>query len=137
MGYSTGPPIKRTGAVVDGGLTCTACHRTFAPANSDPRGSVRIDAGNYAPGVKQTIRVTVFHPEAQRWGFELTARMVNDETKAAGEFAAGGHGGSPEKDGGRDEVEDNPIPVPVQGCSGGFPVCRHVRIPWANAYHHQ
>jgi len=89
MGFSTGPPIKRTGLLADGGLNCTACHRTFAPANSDPRGNVRIDAASYVPGVKQTIRVTVFHPEAQRWGFQLTARMVNDETKPAGTFAPG------------------------------------------------
>ncbi len=87
MGFSTGPPPKRTGAAVDGGLNCTACHRTFAPANSDPRGSVRIDAANYVPGVKQTIKVTVSHPEAARWGFEITARLASDETKTAGEFA--------------------------------------------------
>src|ERR1039457_2530545 len=47
MGYSTGPPIKRTGAAVDGGTNCSACHRTFAPANSDATGSVRITADNY------------------------------------------------------------------------------------------
>ena len=86
MGYSTGPPPKRTGAAIDGGLNCTACHRTYAPANSDPRGSVRIDAANYVPGVKQTIKVTVMHPEAARWGFEITARQVSDETKIAGDF---------------------------------------------------
>jgi uncharacterized protein (TIGR03437 family) len=87
MGFSTGPPTKRTGASVDGGLNCTACHRSFAPANSDPRGNVRIDVSNYAPGVKQTVRVTVTHPEAVRWGFQVTARLVSDETKPAGDFA--------------------------------------------------
>jgi uncharacterized protein (TIGR03437 family) len=68
-------------------VNCTACHRTFAPANSDPLGSVRIDVSNYAPGVKQTIKVTVAHPQASRWGFQLSARLVSDETKIAGNFA--------------------------------------------------
>ncbi|MGH9666270.1 MAG: choice-of-anchor V domain-containing protein, partial [Bryobacteraceae bacterium] len=88
LAYSTGPPPKRTGTDADGGGNCSACHRTYAPANSDTRGSVRIDAANYVPGVKQTIKVTVQHPEAARWGFEITARMVSDETKIAGEFAS-------------------------------------------------
>ena len=87
-GFSTGPPLKRTGAAVDGGVNCAACHRTFAPANSDPAGSLRITADNYTPGVKQTIRVSVSHPGASRWGFQLTARTVSDEAKTAGTFAA-------------------------------------------------
>jgi uncharacterized protein (TIGR03437 family) len=87
-GYSTGPPIKRTGAIVDGGINCSACHRTFAPANSDPTGSVAITAADYTPGVRQTIKVTVSHPSAARWGFQLSARTVNDENKPAGTFAA-------------------------------------------------
>src|SRR5271169_8120 len=86
MGYSTGPPPKRTGATIDGGVNCSACHRSFAPANSDPLGSVRIDASNYTPGVKQTIKVTVSHPQAQRWGFQITARLVSDDSKIAGNF---------------------------------------------------
>src|SRR5438045_3551461 len=86
MGFSTGPPLRRTGAPVDGGTNCTACHRTFAPANSDPRGSLRIDVSSYTPGVKQSIQVTVAHPEAMRWGFQLTARLASDETKPAGDF---------------------------------------------------
>lgn len=87
MAYSTGPPVKRVGAPTDGGTNCTTCHRTFAPANSDPTGSVRIDVSNYAPGAKQTIKVTVSHPQAIRWGFQLSARLVSDETKIAGNFA--------------------------------------------------
>ncbi len=86
FGFSTGPPIKRTGAAVDGGITCTACHITFAPANSDPAGSVKIDAASYKPGVPQVVKVTVQHPQALRWGFQLTARPVNDQTKMAGTF---------------------------------------------------
>lgn len=85
--FSTGPPIRRTGAPVDGGLNCTVCHSTFAPANSDPTGSVTIDAANYTPGVTQTIKVTIKHPQAMRWGFQITARTLSDETKQAGTFA--------------------------------------------------
>ena len=87
IAFSTGPPVKRTGAAVDGGLNCTACHRTFAPANSDARGSVAITSASYVPGVKQTIKVTVSHPEAARWGFQLTARLVSDDSKPAGTFS--------------------------------------------------
>jgi uncharacterized protein (TIGR03437 family) len=88
IAFSTGPPIKRTGAAVDGSLDCTACHRTFAPANSDPAGSVKIETASYKPGASQIIRVTVQHPEAVRWGFQLTARPISDETKMAGTFTA-------------------------------------------------
>ena len=76
-------PLKRTGAAVDGGLNCTACH-AGAAANSDPRGRLTITAAGYKPGVQQTIRVKLEHPEAQHWGFELTARALNDETRSAG-----------------------------------------------------
>ena len=85
--YSTGPVTKRTGAAVDGGQNCTACHRTFAPANSDLRGSVVISAQPYTPGVKQTITVSVNHPVQKRWGFQLIARLGSDETQQAGTFA--------------------------------------------------
>jgi uncharacterized protein (TIGR03437 family) len=86
MARSAGPPTKRTGAGVDGGLSCPACHRTFAPANSDPRGSVKLEAASYTPGTKQTLKVTVSHPDSKRWGFELTARLATDDTKQAGTF---------------------------------------------------
>ncbi len=84
--FSTGPVIRRTGAAIDGGLDCTACHRTFAPANSDARGFARISAVDYTPGKKQTIRVQVYHPDAKRWGFELTARLTKDENLKGGIF---------------------------------------------------
>ena len=86
--FSTGPPPQRTGAAVDGGLNCTACHRTFAPANSDPRGSVMIELASYRPGEKAVIRITVQHPDANRWGFEITARKASDDRLPAGTFTA-------------------------------------------------
>jgi len=87
MAFSTGPPQRRTGAAVDGGTNCTACHRTFAPADSDPRGKIMIAAGAYVPGVTQTIQVTISHPDQKRWGFQLTARMAGNPAKQAGTFA--------------------------------------------------
>lgn len=78
------PPLKRTGATIDGGLTCMACHAGAAP-NSGP-GNVAIRAAAYAPGVKQMIEIVVTDPDAMRWGFQLTARLATDETKQAGSF---------------------------------------------------
>jgi len=77
----------RTGAGVDGGLTCTACHTSF-PLNDDSGGSVVIYANPYTPGIKQIIEVQVSHPAALRFGFQLTARLVSDETQEAGTFTA-------------------------------------------------
>ena len=83
-----GPPIRRTGVQVDGGQFCTACHNNpFPNPNPDTLGSVRVQAVNYTPGQRQTLRVTVTHPEARRWGFQLTARLASDQTKKAGVFA--------------------------------------------------
>ncbi len=79
-------PPGRTGAPADGGLTCTACHA--GTANSDARGSIRLEASPYKPGIRQVLRLTLSHPEARRWGFQLTARMVNDETRPAGTFSS-------------------------------------------------
>jgi uncharacterized protein (TIGR03437 family) len=84
---SNGPPVMRTGAAVDGGLTCTACHRTFAQVNSGA-GKVAVTAASYTPGVKQNITITVEDPDANRWGFEVTARTRSDENKTAGAFTA-------------------------------------------------
>lgn len=88
LAFSGGPNPRLTGAAVDGGRECTACHRSFAPANSDARGQVSLEAGSYTPGVPQLVLVTVSHPEAIRWGFQLTARLATDETKQAGTFRA-------------------------------------------------
>jgi len=79
-------PPGYTGAPVDGGRDCTACHR--GQANSDARGSLTIQATAFKPGLKQILRVTLSHPEARRWGFQLTARIVSDESKPAGTFSA-------------------------------------------------
>jgi uncharacterized protein (TIGR03437 family) len=85
--FSTGPPVMRTGAPADGGLTCVVCHKTYVTANSDPRGSVTITGSPYIPGVTQSLRVTIQHPEQQRWGFQLITRLASDPTKQAGTFS--------------------------------------------------
>ena len=80
--------LRYAGVPADGGANCSACHSTYGGANSDPRGGVAISITDYNPGVLQTIHVTVRHPQGTRWGFQLTARVVSDETKEAGMFAA-------------------------------------------------
>jgi uncharacterized protein (TIGR03437 family) len=70
----------------DNGATCRVCHSTFEL--NPPGGRLTVEVQPYRPGVTQTIRVTVFHPEAQRWGFQMTARPVNDLTQMAGTFTA-------------------------------------------------
>ncbi len=83
---SAGPPIKRTGAAVDGGLNCTACHRG-TPVNSE-FGRMSLTTTPYQPGVKQTITVRIEDSQAMRWGFQMIARLRSDETKQAGTFTA-------------------------------------------------
>ena len=86
LAFSSGPPIRRTG-IVDGGANCSVCHSDRGRANSDPLGSVKLeDAQPYQPGVAQTIKVTISHPDQSRWGFQLTARFINDGSMA-GSFA--------------------------------------------------
>ncbi|MEK7405890.1 MAG: choice-of-anchor V domain-containing protein [Acidobacteriota bacterium] len=79
-GVNDNPVVGNFGAPVN----CTRCHTTFAPANSDPAGSVRLTVGPYTPGRTQTLRVTVSHPEGQRWGFQLSAHIINNPTQPAG-----------------------------------------------------
>lgn len=87
---SAGPPVKHTGVPADGGQTCTACHTTYVEPGSDPAGNVGgielFVPDSYTPGQKYLIQVFVYHPNGSRWGFQLTARTQNDETKQAGTF---------------------------------------------------
>jgi uncharacterized protein (TIGR03437 family) len=114
-GFSNGPPVRRTGAQVDGGINCTACHTTFAPANSDTRGRFTLGADPYRPGVKQTIRVSLEHPEAARWGFQLTARLASDESKMAGTFSPA------------EEIRVRCDPTGDAPCNGGVEFASHLR----------
>ncbi|MBL8236889.1 MAG: hypothetical protein JNM66_05690 [Bryobacterales bacterium] len=85
--FSTGPRGPVAGVPTDNnGANCTACHRTFAPANSDNTGrfQILVDRLTYTPGVTKKIRIKIEHPEAQRWGFQFTSRQASDTTKGAG-----------------------------------------------------
>ncbi|HLJ50119.1 MAG TPA: choice-of-anchor V domain-containing protein [Bryobacteraceae bacterium] len=79
---STNQPIRFTGAPTDGGQTCAMCHTQSA--SSPGSGSMSLDIQSYTPGVAQMIHVTITDPQATRWGFQLTARIVNNETLEAG-----------------------------------------------------
>src|SRR5690348_11590782 len=81
LGNSDGTPVGRTGAQADGGLSCSACH-----GSNSTNGRVVVEVSGYTPTVRQSIRVRVENPGAQRWGFQLTARPENDTSKVAGTF---------------------------------------------------
>ena len=84
--FSAGGPIRRTGAPADGGQDCSSCH---SPGNSGAAGSISIAtaASTYTPSAQQMLQVTVKDPQAVRWGFQLTARSVNNPSVEAGTFA--------------------------------------------------
>lgn len=83
--FSGGPPPGRTGAPP--GTNCTACH---AGAVNSGSGSVKIEFANgsvYTPGVTYKVRVTLADPQAQRWGFEMTARIGAERLALGGSFS--------------------------------------------------
>ena len=121
--FSTGPPIKRTGAPIDGGANCSVCHQTFGAANSDPRGSVAINAASYTAGVTQTISVKVMHPDALRWGFQITARLVSDPSVQAGTFAVNGVV----------RVRCDAVPAHDAPCNGALEFPEHLSAPITDA----
>src|SRR5271166_5627697 len=86
LAESAMPSIGYAGAPADhNGQDCSTCHNSFGAANSDSRGSLTADIVSYNPGVQQTIRIMVQHPQAQRWGFQITIGAVSDETQSAGD----------------------------------------------------
>jgi len=85
LARSTGAPAGVTGAPP--GANCTICHEGVANSGS---GSVKIEfagGGTYTPGATYKVHVTVADPGAQRWGFELTARMGANKAAQAGSFS--------------------------------------------------
>jgi uncharacterized protein (TIGR03437 family) len=86
------PSIGYAGAPTDhNGQDCSTCHNSFGAANSDSSGSLTANITSYNPGVQQTIRIIVQHPQGQRWGFQIAIREVSDETQSAGDFSPGGN----------------------------------------------
>jgi uncharacterized protein (TIGR03437 family) len=88
LAFSAGPPVRRSGVPgEDNAATCVVCHA--GTLNPDTVGGVTITSpDDYTPGITQTIRVTIRHPEALRWGFQITARLGSDTTRPAGTFLA-------------------------------------------------
>jgi len=83
LAFVSTPLVRRAGVPTDdGGANCTACHQQSATLP----GSVTISVSNYVPGTTQLVHVAIADPQASRWGFELTARPVNDTTQEAGTF---------------------------------------------------
>jgi len=69
-----GPPLGFTAAPGEG--VCTGCHYTYGNPNPPGSGGSVVVSGlpeNYEPGHTYLVSVTVAHPAARRWGFELTA----------------------------------------------------------------
>jgi uncharacterized protein (TIGR03437 family) len=87
--------------------TCARCHVAGA---SLAGGFARIEAFHYRPGQRQTIRVTVSHPDAARWGFQLTARRAGSLHERVGTFSASSEVRvfCSDNPAGRDVTPDNP-----------------------------
>jgi uncharacterized protein (TIGR03437 family) len=83
LAFTNTPLVRRAGVPTDdNGATCAVCHQ---PGNGT--GHVSLDITSYTPGESQTIHVAITDPTATRWGFQLTARAVNDTTQQAGSFS--------------------------------------------------
>jgi uncharacterized protein (TIGR03437 family) len=80
-----GPPLGFTGAPAEG--TCVSCHYTYGVPNPPGTGgSVQITGlpASYTPGQSYNVTVTVAHPTARAWGFELTAIDRNGTSNTIG-----------------------------------------------------
>lgn len=91
MAFSAGPPPGSSGVPAAGANqaenTCAMCHTDY-PLNSDSLGKIELLGvpANYTPGKSYALEVHVSHPEAVRWGFQLTA-VAGDDLHGAGDFA--------------------------------------------------
>lgn len=82
---SPGPPLGFTGAPGEG--TCVGCHYTFNqpnPPNSGGKVEITGLPASYALGQSYTVTVTVSHPTARAWGFELTALDAGGTSSTVG-----------------------------------------------------
>jgi len=82
---SPGPPLGFTGAPDEG--VCTGCHYTFGqpnPPNSGGKVEITGLPAVYTPGQTYTVTVTVSHPTARAWGFEMTAIDANGTSSTVG-----------------------------------------------------
>ncbi len=86
LANSSGPDPGVAGA--PGEADCTSCHGALGSAG---KLTIALSAGGttYTPGQALKVKVTLEDPTAARWGFELTARLTADTTKAAGTLTRG------------------------------------------------
>lgn len=91
MASSTGPVPGLSGVPAAGNnaaeSTCVMCHLDY-PLNPDDLGKMTLLGvpSTYAPGKMYALELRVSHPEAGRWGFQLTA-VTGKDLHGAGDFA--------------------------------------------------
>ncbi len=78
IAYPFGPPAGLTGA--PGESTCAICHGN-GTVNTQG-GGIQLSSSSYTPGVKQRIVVEITDAAARRWGFEASARIAADNSRA-------------------------------------------------------
>jgi len=95
--FSAGPPPGSSGVPAAGNNqaenTCALCHSDSeggqaGKLNPDALGKIELRGvpAKYVPGHSYPLEIHVSHPEAQRWGFQLTA-VAGDDLHGAGDFA--------------------------------------------------
>jgi hypothetical protein len=91
MASSTGPVPGSSGVPAAGNNaaenTCVMCHLDY-PLNPDGLGKMTLIGvpATYVPGKIYALELQVSHPEANRWGFQLTA-VAGKDLHGAGDFA--------------------------------------------------
>jgi hypothetical protein len=91
MASSTGPVPGLSGVPAAGNNgaenTCVMCHLDY-PLNPDGLGKMTLVGvpSTYVPGKIYALELQVSHPEANRWGFQLTA-VAGKDLHGAGDFA--------------------------------------------------
>ncbi|MFN0110777.1 MAG: choice-of-anchor V domain-containing protein [Blastocatellia bacterium] len=83
---SPGPPLGFTGAPGEG--NCTGCHYTFGLNSGAGKVEITGLPASYVAGQSYTATVTVSHPTARAWGFELTALDGNGTSATIGALTA-------------------------------------------------
>lgn len=79
---SPGPPLGFTGAPNEG--NCTGCHYTYQVNSGAGKVEITGLPASYSPGQSYLVTVTVSHPTARAWGFEMTALDPNGTSATVG-----------------------------------------------------
>ncbi len=83
---SPGPPLGFTNAPGEG--NCTGCHYTFALNSGAGKVEITGLPVAYTPGQNYQVTITLTHPTARAWGFELTALDANGTSATIGTLTA-------------------------------------------------